>query len=90
MCRLLLQSRTLKITYTEKYQNAANPDGSRIYLLTNVHLKESSAKKILRTQTERNWICIHKLQVIFFSNHDRWLPLENLPFTHRKSVKGKG
>lgn len=51
---------------------------------------ESSAKKILRTQTERNWICIHKLQVIFISNHDSWLPLENLPFTHRKSVKGKG
>jgi hypothetical protein len=51
---------------------------------------ENTVTKILRTQTERNWICIHKLQVIFISNHDRWLPLENLPFTHRKLVKGKG
>ncbi len=40
MCRLLLQSRTLKFTYTEKYQNAANLDGSTIYFVTNVHLKE--------------------------------------------------
>jgi hypothetical protein len=45
MCRLLLQSRTLKIIYTEKYQNAANLDDSRIYMVTNVHLKERALRR---------------------------------------------
>jgi hypothetical protein len=49
-----------------------------IFTWENESLKESACQPNLGTKAERNWVFVHRLQIIFISNYDGRFPLEDL------------
>lgn len=71
--QFFLVAEKIKLDLTNIFQTVLG-----IFTWENESLKESACQPILGTKAERNWVCVHRLQIIFISNYDGRFSLEDL------------